>query len=187
MRSEPHGEPTTPQASPDQASYSAFGRAALPPAPSQLDEPYPLCEDTTLRYRSGYRVGFCRLRLFRPVQRPISATTPIIALVTEQPANEGLSITNGIEVIAAAICRHYGLNPRHTVLIEHYDDRAQGYTARLPGRIDGKKFSCIVFERMEAVHSQAVHSEVQSVCLRHPQWRCLDKAKVETLIGQKLP
>ncbi len=173
------------------APESLFGTVSLPP-PLPRDEPseayqrpgfYELYADTPLLYRSGHREGFCRLRLFFPVETPISAETPTVALVTEQPANEGLSITNGIEVIANQICRRYGLNPRHAILIEHYDDREQGCAARLPGRIDGEKFSCIVFEKMAA----QANGEASATRLERPQWRSLGKDEVELLIGQKLP
>jgi len=170
----------------------SLSTATLPPAPSQIDELYHFCEDTTLPYRSGYRIGFCRLRLFQPRERPISASAPVVALVTEHSENEGLSITNGIEVIATAICRRYGLNPQHTILIEHYDDRAQsdsweqGFAARLPGRSDGEKFSCVIFEAMQTVKGE-VKSEPAAFRLRRPQWQPLSKSAVEALIGAPLP
>lgn len=181
-------------------SDSCWCSAALFPTPLPEDgvreacpsrAHYELYADTPLLYRSGYRAGVCRLRLFRPVRTASTAQVPAVALVTEQPTNEGLSITNGIEIIAGAICQRYGLNPQHTVLIEHYDDREQGCAARLPGRIDGEKFSCIVFEKMEADETRvqkkrALNDDRQAVRLQRPQWRPMGKADVELLIGQRL-
>lgn len=106
---------------------------------------------------------------------------PAVALVTEIPDSGGLSITNGIEAIAGEISRCYGLNPRHTVLIEHYDDRERGIAARLPGRINGEKFSCVTFGEMRPLNTQPPTYQV-----RRPQWRSLNKAEVEALTGTAL-
>ena len=144
--------------------------------------PLRLWTDTALPYRSGQRDGVCRLRLFVPAAGPVTVSSPALALVTELPEIEGLSMTNGIEVIAAEVCRKYGLSPRQTILIEHYDDRGRGYSARLPGRVDGEKFCCVLFERM-----QAVEGEQGAFRLKRPEWRRLSKEKVEALIGAPLP
>jgi len=143
--------------------------------------------DTALPYRTGcgrisYRAGICRLRLFVPARVPVSARCPAIALVTEIPDQNGLSITNGIEVIAAQLCRIHGLKPHNTVLIEHYDDRERGFCARLPGRVNGEKFSCVIFEELRETDGEA-----RAFRLRHPRWRPLGKEEVEALIGVPLP
>lgn len=44
-----------------------------------------------------------------------------VAVVTELKKNKGLSITNGIEYIAASICREYNIMPSNLILIEHYE------------------------------------------------------------------
>ena len=150
--------------------------AALPPRPSGL------VEDTTLPYSTRYHSGACRLRIFVPEGHALSTLHPAVVIATEQPEHEGLSVTNGIEVIASVVCRTYGLNPRHTVLIEHYDDRERGTAADLPGRVEGEKFSCVVFDELEVVES-----EIGGWRLQSPQWRTLAKAAVETLIGTSLP
>ncbi len=78
--------------------------------------PLRLWADTALPYRSGQRDGVCRLRLFVPAAGPVTVSSPALALVTELPEIEGLSMTNGIEVIAGEVCRKYGLSPRQTIL-----------------------------------------------------------------------
>ncbi len=62
------------------------------------------------------------------------------------------------------------------------DDRGRGYSARLPGRVDGEKFCCVLFERM-----QPVENEPGAFRLKCPEWRSLAKAEVEALIGARLP
>lgn len=174
---------------PATASATADGPSATPTLPPR---PGGLVEDTTLPYSTPYhsgagpsgvcRSGACRLRLFVPVGHPISAQHPAVIIVTEQPEREGLSVTNGIEIIAATVCRTYGLNPHHTVLIEHYDDRERGSAAYLPGRIDGEKFSCVTFEEMRTSDTEPLTPQV-----RRPQWRPVSKSEIEALLGSSLP
>lgn len=184
MRVEPHSPVESSE--PPLAPQEELRAGNLPPRPLEqlLIEPLPLDLrlDTTLPYRTGHRAGACRLRIFVPATTPVGAATPAVALVTEQPERQGLSVTNGIEVIAGAICHGYGLNPRHVVLIEHYDDRERGCAARLPGRVKGEKFSCVTFQTM-----QAIEGEAEVFHLRRPQWHTLGKAEVEALIGNPLP
>jgi hypothetical protein len=147
--------------------------------------PHHLAVDTTLPYSTGHRSGACRLRVFVPPAGEVTEQHPAVALVTEQPEREGLqgtlSVTNGIESIAQAICCQCSLPPQRIILIEHYDDRKRGLAARLPGRIGGEKFSGVVFGSM-----QAVEGEPGAFELRRPQWHSLGKAEVEALIGQHL-
>ena len=157
-------------------AVSPFPAAALPSRPGGV------VEDTTLPYSTRYHSGACRLRIFAPVGHAMSARHPAVIIVTEQSEREGLSVTNGIETIAAAVCRTYGLNPRHTVLIEHYDDRERGTAAFLPGRVEGEKFSCVVFDEIQYEEGDAGGWRLYS-----PQWRTLAKAEVETLTGSSLP
>jgi len=179
------------------------------PCPSFSSPPAPalrLCEDTTLLYGQGQRQRACRLRLFLPQLRPLSQANPAVAIVseqvvseqvvsdhivteqigTEQTENEGLSSASGIETIAREIVRCYRLNPRHTILIEHCDERDKGFVAHLPERIRGGKFSCIVFEEMQAIDG-AIEGLTGAILLRRPQWRSIDKNEVEALIGAPLP
>lgn len=167
--------------------------SSLPPLPFQLGV------DTALPYRiehghvehgqteygqARHRTGICRLRLFVPTRELVSARFPAVALVTEIPGQNGLSVTRGIEVIAAQVCRIHGLKPHNTILIEHYDDRENGSRARAAGRVNGEKFSCIVFEER---HENAHLCAARAFLLQHPHWRPLDKEEVETLIGLPLP
>lgn len=144
--------------------------------------PGGLVEDTTLPYSTRHHNGACRLRIFVPVGHAISAHHPAVIIITEQPEREGLSVTNGIEAIASGVCQSYGLDPRHTVLIEHYDDRERGSAAHLPGRVEGEKFSCVIFDEM-----RMDKNDRGEFSLRSPQWRTLGKHEVEILLGQKLP
>ena len=132
------------------------------------------------------RNGMCRLRLYWPTQGVPSPENPAVALVTEMPEFGGVSVTNGIEVIGLEISRCYGLNPRHTVLIEHYDDRENGAAARFPGRTNGEKFSCVTFGELHPLPDDngALNG---GWSLRRPQWRVLGKPEVELLIGAELP
>ena len=167
---------------PQRSLASAEAASAVTPLPDALPpRPGGLVEDTTLPYSTRHRSGACRLRLFAPVGHAMSARHPAIVIATEQPERDGLSITNGIEVIAAIVCRTYGLNPRHTILIEHYDDRERGTAAYLPGRVEGEKFSCVVFDEI-----QYKEGDARGWRLYSPQWRSLAKAEVETLIGTSL-
>ena len=174
-----------PEAAIEQPAASVTTTPTLPPRPGGL------VEDTTLPYSTQHngtghngagRNGACRLRIFAPVGHAISAHHPAVIIATEQPEREGLSVTNGIEAIASGVCRTYGLNPRHTVLIEHYDDRERGTAAYLPGRVEGEKFSCVIFDEMNAGENGR-----GELSLRSPQWRTLTKHEVETLIGSALP
>lgn len=144
--------------------------------------PLTLRYETTLSYRCGERNGACRLRLFWPTQGVPARENPAVALVTEMPECGGVSITNGIEAIACEISRCYGLNPQHTVLIEHYDDRERGMAACLPGRINGEKFSCVTFGELRPLATAP-----QTLQVRRPQWRSLGKEEVEMLLGSPLP
>ena len=136
----------------------------------------------------------CRLRLYWPTQGVPSPENPAVALVTEMPEFGGVSVTNGIEVIGLEISRCYGLNPRHTVLIEHYDDRERGAAARFPGRTNGEKFSCVTFGELHPLPVTTARKYGASNngvnggwSLRRPQWRVLGKPEVEMLLGCALP
>ena len=163
--------------------------------------PLTLRHDTALVYCCGerngaYRNGMCRLRLYWQTQGVPAPENPAVALVSEMPDFGGVSVTNGIEVIGLEISRCYGLNPRHTVLIEHYDDRERGAAARFPGRTNGEKFSCVTFGELKplpsdngasnhgASHNGKLNGEWS---LRRPQWRVLGKPEVEMLLGCALP
>lgn len=167
---------------------AAFLTCALPEN-LQTTLPLPpliLRHDSTLVYQCGQRKGACRLRLFWPTQGVPAPENPAVALVTEMPDFGGVSVSNGIEVVALEISRCYGLNPRHTVLIEHYDDRERGAAARLPGRANGEKFSCVTFGELRPL-PDAGGGSTGGWSLRRPQWRVLGKPEVELLIGIELP
>lgn len=46
-----------------------------------------------------------------------------IVLLCEVPDNDGLSITNSLEFAANHVLEKYNLNPKNTVIIEHYSER----------------------------------------------------------------
>ncbi len=48
----------------------------------------------------------------------------VAVFATERADNPGMSITNAIELLAAAVCKLLHISPSDLVLIEHYDPRS---------------------------------------------------------------
>lgn len=61
----------------------------------------------------------CLVRMFAPAGRQ-----PVVVL-TELPENQGMSVTNAFEFLAADIKQLFAL-PEDTVWVEHYTDRREG-------------------------------------------------------------
>jgi hypothetical protein len=80
--------------------------------------------DRILHYKAYPWQGFtsaCRVRIF--LAQPTLPELHSGVIVTELPENSGTSVTNAAETIATLVVRQYGLDPAHTVWVEHYPDR----------------------------------------------------------------
>jgi hypothetical protein len=106
--------------------------------------------------------GWCEVRVFVNGENVVAVASEVI---DERGwyANTGLSITNGIEAVAAAIQRDLGIEYTH--LVEHYPPR-------------GKYARDALFDETFAV----VKFDGPGLC--RPRWNHIDKAQVEALIGE---
>ncbi|HEX6034917.1 MAG TPA: hypothetical protein VFY83_10800 [Anaerolineales bacterium] len=107
--------------------------------------------------------GWCEVRVYLHRANVIAvATEPI----SERGwyANQGLSITNGIEAVAEVIVNGLGVDFSH--LIEHYPPRGHG-VARFE-----EDFARVDFD---------------GPGLRNPRWKHIARAEVEEMIGEAFP
>jgi len=88
-----------------------------------------------------------------------------VAIVTELEENKGLSITNGIEYIAAKIAKEHNLQPKDLILVEHWH---------------GDK---ILDEHYSLVRFKGTKHERGGWSFQNPEWVPLEKAELDRLIG----
>lgn len=88
-----------------------------------------------------------------------------IAVVTEIKENKGLSITNGIEYIAATIAKQYNLQPKDLILIEHWHK------------------DNILEEHYSLVRFKSTAHERDGWHFREPEWFHLEKSELDRLVG----
>jgi hypothetical protein len=131
--------------------------------------------------------GFCEVRVFDPTEA--SHGLPIVML-TEPNDNDGPSVTNSIEQIAAEVLTRYtpeqdGLEPPF-VLVEHYPDRQpRGKDARWHDPFFGETFDLVSFNTW----SLRRDFRNRRVCFSfgEPNWKHSTRLDVERLIGRPLP
>jgi hypothetical protein len=130
------------------------------------------------------RGGRCRIRIYEE-----AGELPVV-LCTELPDNEGTSITNAAEQIAAEVLANHpgvfdpfgrvslgGLSyDKPFVWIEHYLDGARG-TPQDPATFDLVEFSH--YEPRGVLRAGEWRKEIGQ-----PSWSALDRATVEALVGQ---
>jgi hypothetical protein len=88
-----------------------------------------------------------------------------VAIVTELKKNQGLSITNAAEYIAAQLCSDYKIQPYDLILIEHYGiDR-------------------ILSERYSLIRFKSSYKDAKGWHFTEPDWFPLEKSEVNRLVG----
>lgn len=123
--------------------------------------------------------GQCRIRLYLPEEEKDS---PVVICTEPTEGNEGMSITNCAEVVAAKVIEANRLEAA-PVWIEHYENGVRG-TEEDPDSARGGSFDLVTF-------SSYVPMEFVSVAgwdrrLGRPSWKALDRQTVERLIGAEL-
>lgn len=123
--------------------------------------------------------GRCRVRLYLPEEPEDS---PVVICTEPAEGNEGMSITNSAEVIAAKVMEANRLEAA-PVWIEHYEDGARG-TEEDPDSARGGSFDLVTFSTY--VPMEFVSVACWDRCLGRPSWKALDRQTVERLIGAEL-
>lgn len=129
-----------------------------------------------LHHYAGYhrpeKDAVCRVRIYK-------GQTGNVMLLTELPENTGLSVTNGVEKIAAEVAVEYNLN--HAIIIEHYPDR-RGPQDQHDTTL-AENFSLVNFrENHFALVTINGESKVVSATLKGAQWSHLDAELVIAVI-----
>jgi len=124
--------------------------------------------------------GVCRVRVFAAA----AGELPIVIL-TELSTNDGPSVTNSVEQLAAEILTRYlgeqdGLEPPFA-LVEHYPD-----TGCRRDHLGAEHFDLVTFAhyRPRAHWQSPWRGVIQN--FGEPDWRRISRADVEQLIGQEL-
>lgn len=133
--------------------------------------------------------GLCRVRVFvsEEVSKEVSGEerpnvpAGYVVIVTELANNPGRSLTNAMEWIAGEVLYSNRLDPAETVVIEHYEASpgARG-TAEDPATFDLVTFSYA--EDTEPAWRQSGRMPR----LGRPEWKALDRATAEVLVGEPL-
>jgi hypothetical protein len=87
-----------------------------------------------------------------------------VVIATELSTNDGVSITNGSESLAAAICSKLDIMPQDLILIEHYAGDS----------ILGEHYDLVRF---------TVRRERNGYSFEDRKWLPLDKSQLERLLG----
>ena len=122
--------------------------------------------------------GRCRVRIYRPdlAEEGSGARDEAVVICTELRDNPGQSVTNAAERIAGEVISFHRL-PTPLVWVEHYEDGARGTPE------DPHTFDLVTFESYEVEDLGAYMGEKRQR-IGEPSWQPLDRATVETLIGQ---
>jgi hypothetical protein len=156
----------------------------------------PLLHECEHVYRDWKNAeAHCQVRIYAGTER--SQHLPVVIL-TELADNDGPSITNTVEQIAAEVLIRYlpeqdGLAPPQDglappfVLVERYPDRQpRGVEARWHDPFFGETFDLVTLDRWSPRRGRAVGRRVVYT-LGTPDWHHVDRAQVEELIGEALP
>jgi hypothetical protein len=118
------------------------------------------------------RGGRCRIRIYLPEE---DRDAPVV-VCSELPNNPGQSVTNAAEQIAAEVIRAYRL-PTPLVWVEHFPPES---TNR-----ETETFDLVIFSTYE-ITERAPYLGESRYTIGEPTWKRLDRASVETLIGEPL-
>jgi hypothetical protein len=143
-----------------------------------------MVEDYTIPTPRG---GRARVRIYQT-----NAFALPVVLCTEPEDNEGMSITNAAEQIAAEVLSNHpeifapfsiasdsGIGyDKPFVWVEHYQDGARGTPE------DPATFDLVAFEHYEP--REVLRAGEWAKEIGEPRWKSLDRATVETLIGEPL-
>jgi hypothetical protein len=127
--------------------------------------------DTSFSFAGLYGcASCCRVRVF-------PGAAPVVVL-TETKENEGTSVTNAVEAIAAQVCDFYALDGAEAVFIEHYPDARPAIQRErnIPDPVFEEHFEAVNFERAERGPG--------GWRMKQPRWQRLTRAQVEALTGQ---
>ncbi len=143
----------------------------------------PPLRDVEHRFRDWKGAeGVCRVRVFASPEA--SGGLPVVIL-TELATNDGPSVTNTVEQLAAEILTRYlgeqdGLEPPF-VLVEHYPD-----TGCRRDHLGAEHFDLVTFAHYQPrARWQGPHRGMLQR-FGEPDWRRISRADVEQLIGQDL-
>ena len=129
--------------------------------------------DTTFYFAGLYGcASHCRARVFGAGAAPV-------VLLTELADNDGTSVTNGVETIAAQLCDFYRLDGADVVVVEHYPD------SRTPVERAANLRDPIFQERFAAVNFGFVAQGARGWHFSRPRWAPLAVAQLEALIGSR--
>lgn len=124
--------------------------------------------------------GFFRLRVYVPEAEGELRGDASVVICTELPRNPGRSVTELAESLYAAVVRLYGeaLPNGPPVWIEHWP----------PESTDGgsETFELVVFQHLEAREIVREESEGPVLEVGRPEWKPLDRASVEALVGGRV-
>lgn len=99
-----------------------------------------------------------------------------VVVLTEMADNRGQSVTNAIEQLAGEVILANALPSSETVVIEHYP-----HESRPPG---AETYDLVTFEHTNP--EPVLRAGVWALELGEPSWLRVDRATVETLVGQPL-
>ena len=114
--------------------------------------------------------GRCRVRIYLPEEE---RDAPVV-VCSELPDNKGMSVTNAAERIAAEVLKRHGL-PTPIWIEQRTAETAHGPEER---------FALVVFSDYE-MRQLPPYLGVR-LTIGVPAWKRLDRATVETLVGQKV-
>jgi hypothetical protein len=120
---------------------------------------------------AGGRPAQCRVRIYLPDD---VRDAPVV-ICSELPNNSGGSVTNSAEVIAAGVIRSHEL-PTPLVWIEHWPQESTG----------GQETFELVVSSSYEIEERAPYLGETRARIGGANWKRLDRATVETLVGGKL-
>ncbi len=122
--------------------------------------------------------GHCRVRAYLPDYEGKTRGDAPVVLLTEPADNPGMSVTNAAQVVAVEVLATQRLLPP-VIFVEHYEDGSGG-TAE-----DPHTFDLLTFSRLRVMeHGPEVRGLRYEIGA--PDWKPLDRATVEALIGGPL-
>ena len=121
--------------------------------------------------------GECRARIFNN-ESSEGADSGAVIILDERAENEGTSVVNAIDLLAAQLCDAYGLDGARAVWIEHQSDtRSQeDRSVGAPDRFNEEQFAQASFRHVE--------KRAGGWNLRGTEWEPLTVEQVEVLIGE---
>lgn len=118
--------------------------------------------------------GRCRERIYLS---DADGDAPVV-LLTELSDNPGQSVTNAAETIARQVITTHCFDEPEPVFIEHYEDGGRGSST------DSHTFDLVRFKTYTLIESSGNHAPAWSIGT--PTWKPLDRATVETLVGESI-